>query len=118
MNRQAFIKAMQRAVCNAADGKRFDLPAGGHLYFNWFSDLCRSRSAGFSGADPITYSEIDAYARRNRIPLEDRHVDVLMAMDGAWRKHCAELSGRDQEKFAPRNNGHTLQPAAFDAVFG
>jgi hypothetical protein len=57
------------------------IPAGGELLWKWFMALHKTRQGGMNGPQPITYAEITAYSRIYSLPIEPRHVAILIAMD-------------------------------------
>ncbi|KGE79601.1 hypothetical protein LW14_28360, partial [Rhizobium sp. H41] len=60
------------------------VPAGGEMLWKWFMALHKTRQAGMAGPQAITYAEIMAYSHINRLPIEPRHVAILIAMDQAY----------------------------------
>lgn len=104
---------------NLEKGGRPTLPAGGELLWRWFEDLCSSRVWSDVGPGPITYAEIEAYARLMRLPLEPRHVVALKEMDAVFLEHCF----RERQRALSRQDDRAVAPIAlsadrFDAVFG
>lgn len=96
------------------------VPAGGELLWRWFLDLSRTRRAGFGGPEPISYAEIEAYARSTRWPIEPRHVALLRAMDDAWMEHArkrTETAPEGVKAMAPVSTT-PMTAGLFDAVFG
>lgn len=97
-------------------GNPVAVPEGGRLAWRWFTDLNAARSYGMAGPNPISYAEIEAYARLHRWPLEPRHVDLITAMDGAWLDHARGNVGFSHIE-RPAGLGQEMTPEAFDAVF-
>ncbi len=96
------------------------VPEAGRLLWQWFLDLHETRSFGMNGPNPITFAEIEAFARLMRWPIEPHHVSLILAMDRAWINHInAQAPGGSAPSSgasaAPRP---VLTPALFDAVFG
>lgn len=98
-------------------GKSTPVPEPDRLLFGWFADLCRTRTYHAAGPHPISYAEIESYARLMRWPLEPCHVEMIRELDAVWMTHA----GRPSEHI--RNGGlhirpdaPVLTPAAFDAV--
>lgn len=89
-------------------GDRIDLPAGWEPFWRAFLDLSATRGVGFDGPAPITFAEIEAYARLMRLPLEPRHIAIIRAIDRAW----IDKAARTERPSAP-----ALSAAAFDSVF-
>lgn len=84
------------------------LPEGGGLVWGWFADLCGTRTYHDGGPNPISYQEIDAYARLMRWPMEPKHVEIIRELDAQWMKIAA---GGDGSRQRP-----PLTAAAFDAL--
>lgn len=89
------------------------LPEAGRLAWQWFAELSASRSYGMAGPDPLSFAEIEAWARLKRWPLEERHVDLIWALDRTWIDHAYARQPNASERPA-----QAINPAAFDAVFG
>jgi hypothetical protein len=92
------------------------VPDAGRLVWSWFLALCRTRTSNGYGPNPISYAEIEAYARLYRWPLEPRHVDLILAMDRVWMEHARGMEG--VMPGAASRSGVEMTPEAFDAVFG
>ena len=81
--------------------------------------LSRARSCGPVGPNPISFPEIEAWARLMRTPLEPHHVEVLVTMDGVFTEHAYRKSDvADGVKVLPRVSEHGLTPALFDLAVG
>lgn len=101
---------------NLTAGDRPRVPAGGELLWRWFQDLHGTRQVGFSGFQPLTYAEIDAYARLHRLPLEPRHVGILRAMDRAFFAAIDKAKPPEGVKALPPISSRPMSAALFDAV--
>ncbi len=55
-------------------------PEGGEHLWGCFADLCATRQIGLS-ANPITYTEIDAYSRSTHADLRAADVRLIRQMD-------------------------------------
>lgn len=101
-------------------GRKLQIPDGGRIVWGWFLDLCRTRTSNGYGPNPISYVEIEAYARIHRWPLAPRHIDLIMAMDQVWMDHARQLAGGTGAGAAAgwKSSGQAATPEAFDAVFG
>ena len=99
----------------AAQGKPIRIPEGGRLLWRWFADLSASRTYHGAGPNPISYSEIEAYARLMRWPLRPDHVQMIRRMDDAF---LAELMRSLPGGTAYSRNAPEITEEAFDAVFG
>jgi hypothetical protein len=98
-------------------GSPLRIPEAERLAWGWFVDLSATRTYHATGPSPIGYAEIEAYARLMRWPLEPRHVQLIRALDTVWLTH-ARRQQDGPAKPTPRSSGQTVNPAAFDAVFG
>jgi hypothetical protein len=113
MNRlqKLMIKAMKEHL---AGGER-QLPDGSVILWNAFIALSRSRTYGPTGPNPIGFSEIEAWSRLMRVPLEPHHVQIILEMDRVWMKHAhRDSSAPEGVKALPRSSEHKLTPAMFD----
>lgn len=113
---------LQKLLCveikrNLKAGDRPRIPAGGELLWHWFSDLNATRQSGFSGALPIAFTEIAAYAQLFHIPMEPRHVAMLKAMDTAFLEAIAESTPPAGVKAGPRVSSRPISAALVDAMF-
>lgn len=96
-------------------GEPLRIPEPGRLVWGWFADLSGARSYGF-GPNPISYSDILAYAKLHRWPLEPWHVEVIRSLDRMWLEHVRAAPPRSPA--APRSSGQAVTPDAFDVIFG
>ena len=105
-----FAERMAEAVRRSVRTSRTPVvPEGGAVLWGTFWSLCATRSQGFSGPNPITYGEIEAWSRLSGTPLEPHHVAVLTWMDRAF---LAALANRAEGP--PKVSPIKLTPAAFD----
>lgn len=100
------------------------MPEAGVLLWNLFMEISASRTYHAAGPHPISFAEIEAYARLNRWPLQPHHVAIIRAMDDTWLEHTYRKmqagNGHDGHTFdsARYANAHPITAAGFDAVFG
>lgn len=109
--REQLCAAVRRAVA----GEQITPPEAGFVLWQALVALSRARSYGSAGPEAIRFSEIEAWVRLMRVPLEPRHVDILTAMDAAWLDACG---AKVATPAAPTRPSGPLSPAMFDAVFG
>lgn len=108
-----------RAVERRLQGGSATVPVGAGIFWDTFQRLSRARSCGPTGPNPISYVEIEAYARLMQLPLEPEHVQILTAMDRAWMEHAyRDRSAPEGVKTVPRRSEHKLTAAMFDASLG
>jgi hypothetical protein len=97
-----------------------NVPEVGELAWRWFLDLHQTRTVGFTGPNPISYTEIIAYSDLEGWALEKHHVALIRALDRAYLDfaNSQRTANNIQGKTVPHNSGQALNPAAFDATFG
>lgn len=118
------MKHLERQLCAAvraslegAEGAR--PPEAGTLLWNAFQRLSARRSYHMAGPNPISFSEVEAYCRLMRLPLEPRHVSVIMAMDQAWLDHAhSRAKPPEGLKASPHISQRQISAALFDAMTG
>lgn len=118
---------MQKLLCaelkrqlSAPTLRGTQIPAGGELLWKWFMALHKTRQAGMNGPQPITYAEIAAYSRIYSLPIEPRHVAILIAMDQAYLETVYKKQPQAPEgvKVLPPVSSAPINAGAFDAMFG
>ena len=119
----AHMKRLERALVDAVTAAKPVVPEAGVLLWNLFMELNASRTYNAVGPNPISYAEIEAFARLHRWPLQPRHVAIIRAMDDAWLAHAyrkMQGSEKDADAFDGRRAAEapTLTTSGFDAVFG
>lgn len=118
-------KTLSDALRQHLAGGKPVVPEAGVLLWNLFMEISASRTYHAAGPNPISYAEIEAYARLHRWPLAPHHVASIRALDDAWLEHAyrkqdAALATPDGKSFDARRyaNAQPLTAASFDAVFG
>ena len=111
---------LQKQLCEAltrhlAKNERPAIPEAGRVFWSIFVYLAKTRRYGVHGPHPISYEEIEAYARLNRWPLQPHHVEIIRSMDETWLKHARPM---DEGHSGRRGPAQPMNAAAFDAVFG
>lgn len=91
-------------------GDKRPVPEAGIPLWNAFCELSATRTYGFSGPNPIPWTEIEAWSTLMRWPLEPHHVRAIRALDLAWLEHA-------RAKGAPPAAPQAISTAAFDAAF-
>lgn len=110
------VSALQENLRRRED--RPQIPEAGRLLWAAFLELDATRSFSATGPSPITYAEIESWARINRYPLAPHHVAILRAMDAALIRQFAEEVKRQQSnKRQGAKSRAALTPAFFDARF-
>lgn len=96
------------------------IPAGGDLLFRWFIDLHQARTYHAAGPNPISHSEILAYAQLMRWPIEPRHVSILRAMDRTYLEVSMKPQAAAPEgvKTLPPISTAPVTAGLVDAMFG
>ncbi|MEM1287119.1 MAG: hypothetical protein AAGH60_02080 [Pseudomonadota bacterium] len=109
---RSLVAAVKESV-RTRNGVR--VPEGGHLFWRFFQELSAARTMGPNGPNAIQFTEIEAWARLKRWPLEPHHIDLITAMDQAW----VEAVYGEQAKHS-QHAGRTVlpeSPEALDAMF-
>lgn len=116
------LESLTKHVCAALQanlaGRATPISVAAALPWRWFNDLCRTRTGNGYGPNPLSYAEIEAYARLYRWPLEPRHVDLILAMDRVWLERARQNISAGTGTNVPMGPGQEMSPEAFDAVFG
>lgn len=92
-------------------------PEGGIVLWNAFSALSRQRTWHGHGPNPIPVSEVEAFCRLMRLPLEPKHVGIILAMDRAWLDHVMASMKTSTDKPGRHVSKQGLTPALMDAMF-
>ncbi|WP_323009838.1 hypothetical protein [Paracoccus sp. (in: a-proteobacteria)] len=106
------------AVTAALSGERVRPPEAGRPLWNAFQRLNATRSYHMAGPNPISFAEIDAFARLMRLPLEPWHITILMDMDAAWLAGAQKAKVPEGVKTLPPVSKHGISAALFDLVTG
>jgi len=73
------------------DGPHF--PSGLEYVWGWFCELDRARSGTGFGANPVSWQEIDAWARTRRLTLSTFEVECLTGLDQVRLEELAKKNG-------------------------
>lgn len=66
--------------------------------WSWFLELSGARSSNGFAANPIQYSEIDAWARLKKINITPFEVEAIVKIDGVFLSHMAEKAKKDKKR--------------------
>ena len=104
---------LQRQLCNALrdhlrTGQSGQVPEAGRLYWRMFGELSAGRTYGMNGPNPLTWADIDAWARLSGWPVKSHQIAVLRAMDAVW---IEQVYRKPEKPTIPAT------PAALDAAF-
>jgi len=58
--------------------------------FAWFTELSAARGSGGFGANPISYAEIDAWARLTGTAPTPFEISVIRLLDGALLRNLSD----------------------------
>lgn len=94
------------------------VPESGRLLWSAFNELSRARTWHVAGPNPIALSEIEAWARMANLPLQRRHVGVILALDEAFLDHAHSAKPPEGVKRAPPVSQHGITAALFDLTVG
>lgn len=110
-------KHLTRALEAHLAGEPLRLPEGGAVLWNAFTSLSRARSLGPVGPNPIAPSEIESWMRLMRMPLEPRHVAIIMEMDRIWMQNAySKNKAPEGVETVPQRSEHALTPKLFDLL--
>lgn len=90
------------------------VPEAGRLLWTAFHELSRGRSWHQLGPCPIATVEIQAWSELARLPLQLRHVRVILALDEAFLDHAHAAAPPKGVKLAPQISSHGITAALFD----
>jgi hypothetical protein len=88
-----------------------EVPMAGRRVWSIFLELNGTRTAGM-GASPISFVEIEAYARVRREPVRPFEVTILRALDAAYLEAAREPAEPAGEPLGP-----DMTPDLFRAVY-
>ncbi|MEQ8292695.1 MAG: hypothetical protein RIA08_10855 [Roseovarius sp.] len=112
-------KQLTRALDDHLAGEPLRLPEGAAVLWNAFTALSHARTLGPVGPNPIQHSEIEAWARLMRMPLESRHVAILAEMDRIWMRDAySKKPAPEGVKTLPARSTQAITPGLFDLVVG
>jgi hypothetical protein len=63
--------------------------------WEWFCELARTRTVGMAGVDPLTYPDVDAWARLTDRQPAPEEVEALLDLDAVMR-HPERLTKPDE----------------------
>lgn len=71
-----------------------DIPQAGRHLWDWFWELHQGRGSNGFSPNPISWTELDAWARRFGLDLNPFELCALKSMDRAYLAACAERGKR------------------------
>lgn len=89
-----------------------EVPWAGRRVWSIFLELNATRTVGFA-PNPISYAEIESYARLRREPIRPFEIDIIRALDATFLKAARVMSERKPEEPL----GPPMTPSLFRAVF-
>lgn len=80
-----------------------ELPSYMDHLIGFFWGIGGQRLNGMNGSEPLQWSDIEAWSRLTRTPLLPEEVDILIAMDRAYRQAVAaeQKDAAEQKKDKP-----------------
>jgi hypothetical protein len=120
MNLEKLLCAELKRQLEGQGVRDIRIPSGGELLWKWFMALHKTRQAGMAGPQPISFTEMQSYARLTNQHIEPRHVDILVAMDQAYLETVYKKQPQAPEgvKVLPPVSKAPLTAGLFDAQFG
>lgn len=82
---------MERARCEAELYGGPERPPAGDYLWGWFLELHRVRGGGM-GPAPITFQDLEAWARMRALRLAPWEVEVIQDLDTTWMNAQAEAT--------------------------
>lgn len=110
-------KRVAEAVAASVRGDHARVPEAGRLLLSWFMALHRTRTYHQAGPNPITYGEIEAFARLSGTPLRPIDVTGIKAVDEAWLKSALARMKAGDDPTASQAADRGVTPQLFDAMF-
>ncbi|WP_353428934.1 phage tail assembly chaperone [Paracoccus denitrificans] len=112
-------KQLCAAVTASLTGQKGNPPETGRALWNAFQGLSVTRTYHPAGPNPIQPSEVLAWCQLHRMPMEPRHVEILLAMDQAYLDHAYAAAKRPEGVKAMAPVSKTpLTAGLLDAMFG
>lgn len=71
----------------------------------WFYELSRRRAPAMSGVAPIQYRDIQAWIELTGTLVIPEEVEMILAMDDAYREAIAEIQNEQSKKNDKARNG-------------
>jgi hypothetical protein len=90
--REHLIKAWEAGGEKPARFDKYHLPELFEQSWQDFLELHNARSSNGFGVNPISYLEIDAWTRLNRITLSLSDIKIIKALDNVFLKQQAKES--------------------------
>lgn len=107
------------ALRGAMNGEAPLVSGPDRVWLDVFSRLSVARSHHGYGPNPISFSDIEAFCRLMRIPMQPHHVQLMLDLDAAWLE-CAYAKQQQAQampsgaKTAPIISKHGLTAQLFD----
>lgn len=115
--RNRLQQQLQTALRQTLSGGRPNIPEAGWLLWAFFVELSAVREGNGFGPNPISHSQIEAWARLHGWPIRSHHIAIIRALDDTWLEHAyskqAGVSGK-----ASSGPSSPISADMFDAVFG
>lgn len=79
---------LEKQLCEALrrqlSGQKAMVPEAGRDLWRIFLTLSEARGFGQVGPNPVSFAEIEAWARLMRVPIAPHHVAAIRALDAEW----------------------------------
>ena len=113
-------KQMCDALRTRLAGGTSPVPDAGLPLMEAFGALSLQRGYNQHGPNPITWEALAAYVQIMRVPLEPRHADIIMALDGVWIEDAyrTDAEAPEGDKTLPPMSQHPINAALLDAMLG
>lgn len=113
-------KQLCAALKSRLAGDTTPLPEAGLPLWEVFGALSRQRGYNPHGPNPITWEAVAAWSQMMRVPLEPRHVDIIMALDVVFMEDAYRRDKQAPEgvKTLPPMSQHPINAGLLDAMLG
>lgn len=92
---QSVYRQTGRMPAQLADAP--ELPDGLLYLWGWFMRLCAARGSSGFGPNPLSYAELDAFARLMGVTLQPWEVDTLRDLDVEFMRSVAQAKPQPPE---------------------
>jgi hypothetical protein len=79
-----------------------DIPIEVEHVWAWFWELSSQRRSGLGGAEAFSWSEISAWMTLTQTPVIPQEIEMLTAMDLAYRTAASEEDAAKREQKKPK----------------
>jgi hypothetical protein len=93
--REHLMKACRQTKIWPDEYREAPCPPCMALVWNWFQDLSARRTGNGYGPNPLSFTEIDTWARLSGITLTPFELQAIVALDAHYLRHRAEQDNKE-----------------------